>query len=267
MVIKYLNGETFIKENSTYLDTNKYMSSFFYLDATLLVESDNKNYAIKVLSNDKQLLAMKVEPYFLMLFGDKECLEELFYYIKDNNLEIEGIYCNAEFGETLFDLTKRILNKEYKLNIGMDFMEARQVSEESSNEVEIPTLGDVDELYECSIHFIADCGLTDEVVKDKIIQNISLFRIIRKDGKIVAFCKKSPESDTSIRICEVYTRPEYRGQRYARKVVNYLKNEILKSGYIATLNVDQANPISNHLYQSLGFTKIFSRAIYLPKKD
>ena len=81
----------------------------------------------------------------------------------------------------------------------------------------------------------------------------------------MAISRKSPESDQSTRISMVYTRPEYRNQGLGRKVVNYLKNEILNEGKIATLNVDQANPISNHLYKSLGFKKVFSRGIFLPK--
>ena len=126
-------------------------------------------------------------------------------------------------------------------------------------------LDDVDELYECSVNFMNDCGLTDTVEKSKIINKIKEYRIIRKDNRIVSFCGKSPESSSSTRISMVYTRPEYRGKGYARKIVNYLKNEIINEGKIATLNVDQANPISNHLYSSLGFKKVFSRGIFLPK--
>ena len=33
--------------------------------------------------------------------------------------------------------------------------------------------------------------------------------------------------------------------------------------YKATLNVDEKNPISYHLYTSLGFKRMFSQAIYL----
>ena len=61
----------------------------------------------------------------------------------------------------------------------------------------------------------------------------------------------------------IYTKKEYRGLKYARMVVNTLKNEIISMGYKATLNVDEKNPISYHLYTSLGFKRMFSQAIYL----
>lgn len=60
----------------------------------------------------------------------------------------------------------------------------------------------------------------------------------------------------------MYTRDAYRGKGYARKVVNTLKNEILSAGRRAVLNVDRNNPISYHLYASLGFRRVFSQGEY-----
>lgn len=266
MVKNYPNGETFIKDNKEFLDKDKYMSSFFYLDAPLLKEPNKKNYALKVYKDNKQLLAMKVEPYYFMLYGDKDFLDELLTYVKDNELEVNGFYAPMDIGDEIVKNPKRVLGKEFYLQIGMDFMEAKEITEPSSNEVESPTEDDAQELYECHINFVKDCGLTDETTMEHILRFIPRLKILRKDGKIVSFCGNSPDSENSLRISAVYTRPEYRGKGLARKVVNYVKNEILNEGKIATLYVDKANPISNHLYASLGFKKVHSRGIYLPKK-
>ena len=265
MIINYSDGASFIQENEAYLSENTYMSSFFFLDAPLLKECSKKNYALKVYDENGQLLAMKVEPYFLLLYGEKRLLKELLIYIKNHDLEIEGVYAASDLGEELLKISKETINKDYYQQMGMDFMEAHEINESSSNEIEIPTLDDADEIVECLINFINDCGLTDQVEKEKVIEKLTDYRIIRLDNKIVALSRKSPESSKSIRISMVYTRPEYRNRGLARKVVNYLKNEILNEGKIATLNVDQANPISNHLYKSIGFKKVFSRGIFLPR--
>ena len=264
MIKIYSNGADFINENKAFLDENIYMSSFFFLDAPLLTASSKKNYALKVSNDDKQLLALKVEPYHLMLYGHNECLEELLLFIRNNGYEINGVYCADDLGNLLMGLSKDTLNKEYHLQIGMDFMEANEITEPSSSEIERATVEDVDELYECLTNFMVDCGLTDEIKKDSIIAKIDTYRLIRLDHKIVSVARKGLDSNHSIRISMVYTRPEYRNQGLARKVVNTLKNEILADGQVATLHVDKANPISNHLYQSLGFKKVFSRSIYLP---
>ena len=266
MVKVYSNGEEFIKENDTLLKQNRYMSAFFYWDAPFITESNKVNYALRVDQGENILLGMKVEPYNLLLFGESACLEELLTFIKDNEYELKGVLSSQSIGDTLLSISKNVLGKEYCQQIGMDFMTATEISEPSSNEVEIPTINDVDEIYTLMINFMKDCGLTDEVHKEKIEERISDYRIIRRDGKIASLSRRSPDTDTSIRISAVYSRPECRGQKLARKVVNYLKNEIINEGKIATLHVDQANPISNHLYSSLGFKKVFSQGIYLLKQ-
>ena len=265
MVKSYPNGEAFIKENHSFLDENKFLSSFFYLDAPILVEPNEDNYALKATSGNKELLALKVEQYPLMFYGDSGLLGELLQYIKHNNLNTKDVICASDIGNKLVKLAPSILNKEYYLHIGLDFMKADAITEPTSPEVEPATLDDVDELEECLKNFYVDCGLTDRPVREKIISGIDLFRIIRKDDKIVALSKAVPETETSRRVSTVYTRPEYRGKGYARKVTNAVKNEIIKDGKIATLHVDRANPISNHVYASIGFKKMFSKGIYYVK--
>lgn len=266
MVKVYRNGDIFLNENSSFLDENKYMSVFFYLDAPLIKEADKINYVLKVSDGRKKLLALKLEPFNLIIYGDHDCLEELLMFIKDNNYKIKDVMCSEELGNHLIDVSNRIFHKHYQKQIGMDFMKATEYTEDSSKEVEIPSIDDVNELFECEVNFIKDCGLSDKPNRKKLIEKIPSLRIIRKDNRIVSMCGRSPDTDESIRISLVYTRPEYRGQGLARKVVNYLKNEILNEGKIATLNVDQVNPISYHLYQSLGFKKVFSQGIYLLKE-
>ena len=266
MITNYPNGEALIKDNKEFLDENKYMSTFFYLDAPFLKESNKKNYALKVSSDNKKLLVIKVEPYYVLLYGSKDLLKDLLIYLKENDLDINGFYVPMDIGEEILKLSNKALGKEFCRLIGMDFMECKEVTEPSSSEVEIPSEKDATELLECYINFVKDCGLNDVTTMEHILNRLPNLRVLRRDGKIVSFCGKSPDSDNSLRISAVYTRPEYRGQGLARKVVNYVKNEILEEGKVATLNVDQANPISNHLYSSLGFKKVHSSGIYLPKQ-
>ena len=265
MIKNYPNGEAFIKDNKQYLDENKYMSSFFYLDAPFLKESNKKNYALKVCDGNKKLLAIKVEPYYVLLYGNKVLLEKLLIYLKDNELDINGFYVPMDIGEEVLKISERVLGKEFYQLIAMDFMECKEKTEPSSNEVEFPTEKDAPELLECYINFVKDCGLSDKTTMEHVLKRLPDLRVLRRDGKIVSFCGKSLDSENSLRVSAIYTRPEYRGKGLARKVVNYVKNEILELGKIATLYVDQANPISNHLYSSLGFKKVHSRGIYLPK--
>lgn len=261
MIKIYKNGDEFYNDNRNFLLTNKYTEAFYRFDAPLLLEVNDKEYALKAYDEKHTLLVLKKEPFNLLLFGDEELIGELFNFIFENKYEMKDYLCPTELGDAI----ALFLNKhgyDSHLQLGMDFMEAKERCDVCSNEVEIATEDDVNEIYECTCQFAKDCGLTDKIDIDKIIAKIHDFRVIRKDGKIVSMAKAHIWTDSDKKIAYVFTRQEYRGQGYARKVVGTVLNEIIDSGYIATLNVDQKNPISNRLYASLGFKKIFSQGVY-----
>lgn len=262
MIKKYKNGNDLIEENDDYLKTNKDLSAFFYLDAPLLKKTDQINYALKVTCGKQQLLAMKVEPYHLLLFGSPDCAKELVAYLFSEKYELKGILCSEDLGEKLLSVLKSDYNMEYIEALAMDFMEARSITEPTSTEVISGEEADIDEIFECLQKFVVDCGLLDQASRNSVEKGISNFRLLKKDGLIVSMAKMIDSSDEAMRISDVYTRNEYRGKGYARKVVNAVKNDILDKGKIATLNVDKKNPISYHLYRTLGFKRVFSQGEY-----
>ena len=265
MIKEYANGREFIEDNKAFLDQNRYMSAFFYLDAELLEQTNKSDYAMKITDDPHVMVAMKVSKYNLMLYGDKECTKELMHYLQENGYQFSGILCASDVGEELMKVSEELSGKEYRLLIGMDFMETREYTEPSSDEVVHPTEDDIDEMFEMAGNFIVDCGLPDQIEKEKLLARLDDFRIIRDNDTIVSMAAVKPDTDTSCKISYVYTRPQYRGKGYGRKVVNSIKNEILAMDRTATLNVDQANPISNHIYESLGFRKVFSQGVYVLK--
>lgn len=262
MIKTYDKGNDLIEDNNDFLKRNKDLSAFFYLDAPILIETDKINYAVKVTSGEQRLLAMKVEPYNLLLFGSSDCVKELVDYLLSENYEVKGILCSEELGEKLLSVMKNDYNIEYSEALAMDFMEVREKTEPTSMEVIIGQEADIDEIFECVQKFVVDCGLLDKANRKSIEKGISNFRLVKKDGLIISMAKIIDSSDEAMRISDVYTRNAYRGKGYARKVVNAVKNEILEKGKIATLNVDKKNPISYHLYLSLGFEKVFSQGEY-----
>ena len=262
MIKIYPDGTSFYNENKDFLLTNKYTEVFFRFDAPLLKETNKEEYAIKVFDESHTLLILIKEPFNMLLYGDKELSGELVDYLIDNGYKIKDYLCPIELGESLLAYFK-YRNYKYHLSIGMDFMEAHDRCDVSSLEVEVPSLDDVEEIYKLCCNFVKDCGLKDIVDKDKITERIKEYRVIRKDNKIIAMAKYRESTPTDISISHVYTRKEYRGKGYARQVVGTILNEIIDSGFTATLNVDQKNPISYHIYTSLGFKKIFSQGIFV----
>ena len=256
MITNYDNGLDFINDNKEFLDTNPYTAVFFYIDAKLLNETNKDNYAIKVSDGKNNLLAIRVLPYNLVLFGNALCAKELFGYLEDNQYTFDGIICEKSIGDIL------IKNHDYSLYLGMDFMECRKKVIIESNEVIKARIDDLDEIVSLSLDFFKECGLPDIPNREKMKPLIDRFSIIKEKGSIVSMGTYSKDTDKSLRISHVYTKPQYRGLGLARKIVSQLTDEIIDMGFIATLNVDINNPISYHLYSSIGFKKLFTQGIY-----
>ena len=264
MITEYANGNALIEENRDFLNTNPDLAVFFFLDAPHLTEADRVNYAIRVTEGEDILLALKVEPYPFLLFGSDVLTGALAAHLMDNGYEIKAILGGETACDRFTEVLRERYGRPYTEALAMDFMRAYKKTEPSSQAVEIPTVADLDELVECQENFINDCGTTGTVSREKIAEMLDRFRILRQDGRIVSMARCMPHSDAAMRIGFVYTRPEYRGHGLARQVVNTLKNEILDKGLTPTLNVDKKNPVSNHLYTSLGFERAFSQGEYHP---
>ena len=265
MIQVYPNGTACVEDNRALLATNPYQSMFFSLDAPQIRQSTKENYAIGAFHDEKRLLAMKLSPYSLLLFGDESLAEELFAYLISNDYEIGSLLGGEELCDEVIKMLQSRFGVHYYEALAMDFMEAKKITEASCPEVEIPTEADLEELVECKTCFVADCGLNDPVDAERTRSRLNEYRILRRDGKIVSMAGISTATDYALKIAAVYTRPEYRGKGLARLVVNTAKNEILAQGKIATLNVDKKNPITNHLYRSLGFEPVFSQGEYRRK--
>lgn len=262
MIHVYANGTDCVEENREMLSANPYQSQFFSLDAPQIKQSTKHDYAIAAASGEKRLLCMKLSPYSLLLFGNGDLAEELFGYLISNDYEVGSLLG----GEALCDQVTEMLQSRFGISyyeaLAMDFMEAREVTEESCPDVEIPKEADLEELVECKACFVVDCGLNDTVDVERTRNRLQEYRILRRDGKIVSMASVGAATPDALKIANVYTRPEYRGRGLARLVVNTAKNEILSQGKTATLNVDKKNPITNHLYRSLGFQPVFSQGEY-----
>ncbi len=76
------------------------------------------------------------------------------------------------------------------------------------------------------------------------------------EGTPVSLARRQPTNAGSARIGPVYTPPEQRGHGYASAVTAQATAEVLAEGSIPVLFTDLANPISNAIYQRLGYRPV-----------
>ncbi|HET8631377.1 MAG TPA: GNAT family N-acetyltransferase, partial [Thermomicrobiales bacterium] len=78
------------------------------------------------------------------------------------------------------------------------------------------------------------------------------------DGQPVSMAGYSGPTPNGIRVGSVYTPPEQRGKGYARACVATLSRLLLEGGRrYCFLSTDQRNPITNHLYQAVGYRPVY----------
>lgn len=81
--------------------------------------------------------------------------------------------------------------------------------------------------------------------------------ILEKDGKIVTQAMIKRELKNGKCVSMVYTPKEERSKGYARTCVYLLSKKILEEGAkFCVLYTDAKNPISNHVYEKIGYNKI-----------
>ncbi len=83
------------------------------------------------------------------------------------------------------------------------------------------------------------------------------FMVLEKSGNRCCIVGYSGPTPHGIRIAPVYTPPSYRGRGYAFDLVRRVLQQLLDWGYHQVfLFTDLANPISNHIYQQVGYRSV-----------
>lgn len=125
MIRRYDSGAAFLAENQAFLDTKPQISAFMALDAPLLEKTDKINYAARCEKDGKTLLAMKVEPYHLQLFGDADCAGELLDFLVRGGYEIQNYLSEKTLGDAAAREMEARFGMRYEEALAMAFMEAR----------------------------------------------------------------------------------------------------------------------------------------------
>lgn len=83
------------------------------------------------------------------------------------------------------------------------------------------------------------------------------------DGVAVSMAGFSGRTPNGIRVAWVYTPPEDRGKGFAGACVAALSQRLLDDGRkFCFLYTDLANPVSNHVYQKIGYEPVIDATVY-----
>lgn len=110
--------------------------------------------------------------------------------------------------------------------------------------------------------FHVDANIQDDLESAALLargkmQNGDLFVWENGAGEPVSMAAKSRPTRHGITVNLVYTPAELRGRGYATACVATLSQQLLDDGYqFCTLFTDLGNPVSNYIYEKIGYTAV-----------
>lgn len=268
----YKTGKEFLDENLDILRRDPLGALFFESNANAIEQCDANSYAVRVEAGSEFLIAIRLEGYPLVIYGSESCVAELAQIVSKNKLRFDKVIGCYELLDKFLKSYEQLVGGSHKVNLSMDIMYCDKVVSCDTSGVERATAKDVEQIERLYSAFLAEAlrkNATWGGKIDKIAQEIDDFALLRVDGEIVSIASRRDSGNGLCRISNVYTKPEHRNKGYSRKVVTYLTEQIMKKGDLPCLHVDQANPVSNHLYQTIGYKYGKSRfeITYVPNND
>ena len=104
---------------------------------------------------------------------------------------------------------------------------------------------------------IQDDSESAELLARGKMENGDLFLWENEAGEPVSMAAKARPTRHGITVSLVYTPAELRGRGYATACVAMLSQQLLDDGYqFCTLFTDLSNPVSNHIYEKIGYTAV-----------
>ena len=267
----YKTGKEFLDENISLIRSDPLGTIFFEGNAKMIGQCDVSNYAARVEVGGEVLIAIRLYDYPLVLYGSERCVEDFARVAAENNLQFDKVIGCYDLLDKFLTSYGQIVGGSHKVNLSMDIMYCDKVEPCDTSEVERATAKDIKEITLICKAFLLEALGKNATWGEKsreIAQEIENFAILRVDGEIVSVGVAKDSGYGLKRISYVYTKPHHRNKGYSRKVVTYLTEQILASGNMPCLHVDQVNPISNHLYLTIGYKYGKSRyeMVYTPKK-
>ena len=267
----YENGNQFFNDNRGILKENPLETVFFVSNAENLKDS-SQGFAVKAAEGELCLLAIRYRMFPMVLYGDRTLCGELAAGLKEHGLTFGGVLSDAETTEAFFQCYEALAGGTHVLSHTTDMMKCTSARPADTSLVAEAFEEEAEELAELMGQFSEEAGTQQTDFQERtaeVLAQIRDFAVVRMDGKIVSMARKVRETDLLCGISHVFTRREYRGKGFARQTVTALTEDILKQGKLAYLYMDRTNPISNHLYQSIGYEygKPHIETAYLPAEN
>lgn len=222
---------------------------------------------IKDKQNDIILIAMQTPPYPLLIFevGNKindEGLDYLIDYLVNNEMNIPGIVTEKQLAKRFVERYTKKTNTITKIGMNMRIYRLDKVKyrENEKGQLRKATLDDLFYIPYWNDAFADECDIkintADFLLRlEKFKKQVEFgYLYVYEDRIPVSMISMGRKTLNGVILNNVYTPPHYRKNGYATNMVSEICSLLLNEGYqFCGLFTDLKNPISNSIYQKVGF--------------
>lgn len=269
--VRYEKLEDFMNENFELLLEKEWLNCLMVGNCTEGNENNEDWFLAKVIENEKtELIMFYRKPWkFLMYSPTDNTSDELYKFAAEETHKYEsnliGINAEKEIANKFAKYYCEVSKKQYKLVTPMKILVLEKIApiqKVLSNEVVFREAREEDrnQLTKYIQKFYMEAvneEVSDEKAQEKFGSNLERgYYVLEKKGKIVSQAVIGRRLIKGKCISGVYTIKEERGNGYAYNLVYEITKKCLDEGAeYCVLYTDAENPISNHVYEKIGYEK------------
>jgi predicted GNAT family acetyltransferase len=225
-----------------------------------------QEYILLAVMNDSGkpvLAALQTPPYPVAVSeGDRAAMPMVADYFIGNKLPVHGVNAEQNLAKSFADIWQQKIGQPVALKLELPFYVLENLIPPQKSPVcqlKKADQSDAGWITDWNVAFAIEAGLSAHEQKpnpEKIQKNIELakYYYVAVHDQPIALGGFTIGSDNDMHIGPVYTLPEHRGHGYASYMIADVVGRFLRSGgAYASLFADINNPVSNKIYQRLGF--------------
>ena len=191
-------------------------------------------------------------------------VQALWAVLKDSRWTVPGVLGPANMADAWAELWERGNGRSPKPGTRQRVFELQQVNplNLAPGQLRPAVADDFERVVSWVQAFHDDAHIQDDLESAELLarqkmQNGDLFLWQNEAGELVSMAAKARPTRWGITVSLVYTPADLRGHGYATACVATLSQQLLNDGYqFCTLFTDLGNPVSNHIYEKIGYTAV-----------
>lgn len=213
-------------------------------------------------SDSPLLIALRNPPYSMQLYAPRGINGDALRLLLSEYTDVPGIIAEKQTADAFLSLSGRTVAHRMDMNL-MELTRLRCLAP-TDGLLRLYNSSDFSYLPRWQLGFVEDCRLDDDIggedeIRARLTEGIGKneLYIFEAGGNAVSMAKAARQMEHGIVVNSVYTPPELRGKGYSQSCVYRLSKLLLERGNrFVCLFADKNNPVSNHVYQKIGFRDV-----------